>query len=80
MMGTCQVPATWAAMADAPEQPAPIIALTPAPSSTLRVRSSVAVSACEASHFESTYDKCSCVLGSKLSATPSCLLLTSRSA
>eukprot|EP00966_Prymnesium_polylepis_P203644 4718029-Prymnesium_polylepis.1 len=62
-MGTCDPPATWAAVTDAPEHAAPTIALTPCPWNASRVKCSVAVRLSPASHLESRKANRSCVLG-----------------
>eukprot|EP00966_Prymnesium_polylepis_P186559 4324782-Prymnesium_polylepis.1 len=80
IIGSPAAAAACAAGTEAPEQPAPMIASTPSPSNAPRVRCSIAVRLSDASHFESMYEKLSCVLGNKWSAKPSLLLLISRSA
>eukprot|EP00966_Prymnesium_polylepis_P300464 6943721-Prymnesium_polylepis.1 len=76
-MGTAAPPATWAAVVEAPEQPAPMIASTLSPLKAFWTKSSAAVRAYELSHLLSLNAKRSCVLGSRPSATPSVLLLIS---
>eukprot|EP00966_Prymnesium_polylepis_P269215 6218972-Prymnesium_polylepis.3 len=80
MMGTFKPPATWAAIEDADEHPAPMMALTPEPPNAYCVKCRVACSACVGSHLESLKANCSCVSGRRWSATPSLLSLSSCSA
>eukprot|EP00966_Prymnesium_polylepis_P334656 7390034-Prymnesium_polylepis.2 len=79
-MGTRKPPATCAAVRDAPEQPAPMIALTPWPENASLVRCKAPVKLSVPSHFESRYAKRRSVVGNKWSEIPSVLLLISRSA
>eukprot|EP00966_Prymnesium_polylepis_P034611 804892-Prymnesium_polylepis.1 len=53
MMGTSDAPATSAAVIDASEQPAPMIALTPVPLKTSRASRSAPTRALAISHLES---------------------------
>eukprot|EP00966_Prymnesium_polylepis_P332263 7387773-Prymnesium_polylepis.2 len=78
-MGICSSDATQAAGSDALEQPAPIMASTPC-SNASRVRERAPASPSVASHLSSRYAMRSRTLGSRLSATPSPLLLISRTA
>eukprot|EP00966_Prymnesium_polylepis_P097657 2261888-Prymnesium_polylepis.1 len=64
-MGTLDAPATCAAVTDATEHPAPMIALTPCPLNAVRVRCSAPINAAVESHLESLCARRSCVRGSK---------------
>eukprot|EP00966_Prymnesium_polylepis_P166477 3848654-Prymnesium_polylepis.1 len=72
--------ATCAALTEAPEHPAPIMASTPLLSNAFCERWSAACRPSMLSHFESRYADIKRVYGNKWSATPSLLLLISRSA
>eukprot|EP00966_Prymnesium_polylepis_P046058 1066489-Prymnesium_polylepis.2 len=79
-MGTSLEEATWAAVTEAPEHSAPMIALTPAPPKACEVNSSAPFRLAVGLHLESRYAMRSDVSGSKSSAKPSVLLRISRSA
>eukprot|EP00966_Prymnesium_polylepis_P069685 1620433-Prymnesium_polylepis.1 len=80
MIGAWEPAATCAAVEEASEQPAPMIALTPSPWNADCVSDSAAVNAAEASHLPSRKEARSVVFGSKWSNTPSFLSLISRRA
>eukprot|EP00966_Prymnesium_polylepis_P178908 4142497-Prymnesium_polylepis.1 len=67
MMGTLDPPATCAAVSDAVEHPAPMIALTPSSPNAYCVRYRAACRAVELSHFESLYENFRRVWGSRSS-------------
>eukprot|EP00966_Prymnesium_polylepis_P232786 5383758-Prymnesium_polylepis.1 len=80
MIGMFSRAATCAAGIDADVQPAPMRTSTPRPLKVLRVNSSAPASPAVLSHRSSRKAKTNDVRGSRRSATPSLLLLISRSA